>query len=472
MILANNVLQIWAETCQNSELTWYLYGETLLTAHTYHTLPDTLTTVQVAVYAGDLPRFCEEIFPKLPQDWQLDHKAFATNRRRLRFQIGEETVLALSVLCGASDEEAAINFSAELRNLREKQKKKIMLSLTPTAKAKKAFEKTVAFVATTGAKTPNYTDCATKKAPRILQGQWFEETQTIDCNGSEYPVFSGYRSYLELEYGDYENGMTDEVGVGLSAEEKQELKEHQKHCKAALTFVEHLSKKYGLRYYLLAGSVLGAVRHGGFIPWDDDVDIGIRVEDIEQFEELTAANLPEGFTFEQSAPNHPYPRMFSKICYDGRCCIDFWPLVPTYENGFWAKITWIAAKLLTKTHYLKIGHKVGKYRKLAKIAGFFLTDGMVMGLARWNERKFGRKKTPAYINLYSIYKREKETIKREWLDTEATAEFEGLTVPVVGCTDEYLTHLYGDYMQFPPPWKRASRHSARFGMYAEQEHEE
>ena len=164
----------------------------------------------------------------------------------------------------------------------------------------------------------------------------------------------------------------------------------------------------------------------------------------------------------QTAPDYPYPRMFSKICYNGRCCIDLWPLIPTYEKGFRATLSWCFAKLFTRSHYYKLGHPVNSMRRPAQVVGWFLNDRQILALARWNERKYLHKNTPAYINIYSIYDRRKETILRRWLDTEATAEFDGLTVPVVGCTEEYLTHLYGDYMRRPAPWNRASRHVARF----------
>lgn len=287
------------------------------------------------------------------------------------------------------------------------------------------------------------------------------ELTTIICDGTPWPARTDYRAYLEEAYGDYENGLHDEIGVGLTAEEKAALKRHQAKCQEALAFVQELSKVHQLRYYLLAGSVLGAVRHGGFIPWDDDVDIGIRIEDLPRFEEAVKANLPAGFTFEQPAPNHPYPRMFSKICYNGRCCIDLWPLVPIQFDGLRAKFTWFFSKLITKIHYCKIGYPVTKHGKLAKFCSLFLTDRMTMALARWNERKDSGR-APAYINLYSVYSRNKETVPLNWLDTPATALFEGLEVPVVGCTHEYLTHLYGDYMARPAPWKRASRHFERF----------
>lgn len=474
MTSANNALKQWAEACRESELSWYLYKETLLTVNGYHTLPDTVPIVQILVHAADLPRFCDTVFPKLPGTWELDRKAFATNRRRLRFREEGETVLKIDLLYGIANEEALTRFADELRQMRSASRRRIKRALGEAARNRMiegAFAKTVELAAASDKAAPYFTDCFTKKKPRLFPAEWFAGTETVDCDGTDLPVFAGYRAYLELEYGDFENGLFDAVGVGLSLAEKEELKQHQQKCKEALAFVEQLSQKYGLRYYLLAGSVLGAVRHGGFIPWDDDVDIGIRVEDLARFEELTVAHLPEGFRFERSAPNHPYPRMFSKICYEGRCCIDFWPLAPTYETGLLAKFTWIFGRLITKTHYVKIGHNVRKYKKIAKTFGLFLTDRMVMRLARWNERKFQKRNTPAYINLYSIYKREKETIKREWLDTPARAEFAGMDVPIVGCTEEYLTQLYGDYMQFPPPWKRASRHSARFGEIAEEEME-
>ena len=139
-----------------------------------------------------------------------------------------------------------------------------------------------------------------------------------------------------------------------------------------------------------------------------------------------------------------------------------WPLVPTYEKGIRAKFTWYFAKIITKAHYYKIGYKVTRFLKVVKPLCRVLSDKQVMALARRNERKYVNRKTDAYINLYSVYKREKELIKRECLDKPAILEFDGLKVPAVGRTDEYLKHLYGDYMVKPAPWKRASRHLERF----------
>ncbi len=254
-------------------------------------------------------------------------------------------------------------------------------------------------------------------------------------------------------------------GSGLTPQQWDQLKLHQQKCLEALRCLEQLRTDTGMEYCLLAGSVLGPVRHGGFIPWDDDVDVGIPANKIAAFEQALLPRLPEGFTLVQAKAGYPYPRMFSKICWEGRCCIDLWPLVPTWKDGLRAKFIWYFGKLITKVHYLKIGRDPKRLKRIAQVMGLFMTDRMAMALARWNERQAARKDFDAYVNLYSIYRRDKETIPRQWIEEPATADFDGISVPVVGNTHAYLTHMYGDYMTPTPPGSRASRHVELFGNY-------
>lgn len=481
-MLVKETLAAWSAACKDRDILWYLYRDTLLCAHGYEEFPETLKYAQVAVYAKDLQQIVESVFAELAQKWNGLEWAFDSKTKVFCLTYEGEVILSIDVLylLDSSDQ-----FEKHVQNISEAHStisaKKFILKVfglvlgerfrRPLAglmkrEQRKLFNILVELTANAPSCGKYYCEYVSGKKGTLFDSQWLAGTEMMVCGEQEYPVFGGWREYLELQYGDFETGLVDDIGCGLSVEEKMELKEHQCRCKEALEFIQTLSEEFHLRYYLLAGSVLGAVRHEGFIPWDDDIDIGIRIEEIEDFEkkvkEYLPLRLPEGFTLEQSRANHPYPRMFSKICYDGRCCMDLWPLVPTYEDGWRAKWTWYFAKLITKVHYEKIGHDVNKYRKLAKVTGMFLNDKMVMWLARRNERKYTKRITPAYINLYSIYKRNKETIKRSWLDQEATAMFEGIEVPVVGDTEAYLTHLYGDYMAKPAPWKRASRHVARF----------
>lgn len=483
---AKTALTQWTAACRDTGLRWFLFEETLLCAAYYGHLPESVSCAQIAVLGQDLPALTEQVFPRLPGNWKLHKEHFGRDKRELVFWLEDTPVLDITVLYGVENEaqietlKTRINEITHTLNRKNRRSNYMRMLIGQPYIAtvgklarrriqrltEQVFPRLVALAGTSDHHPPFYCDSFTSKKPVLIPGAGFDATLMLPCDGAEYPVFSGYRDYLTQVYGDYQIGLNDEIGCGLTEQEKEELKQHQLRSFQALQFLEEVSREFGLRYYLLAGSVLGAVRHGGFIPWDDDVDVGIRIEELERFEQIVKEQLPlrlpEGFALMQSGPDNPYPRMFSKICYEGRCCIDLWPLIPTYNDGFRAKFLWYFAKLITKVHYRKIGYNVTRFLTLVKPMAFLLSDRAVMALARWNERRYAGKQTPAYINLYSIYRRPKETIQRHWLDTETRAVFNGLDVPVVGCTEEYLTHLYGDYQALPAPWKRASRHSERF----------
>lgn len=477
----SDILSIWSEACKGLNITWYLYKETLLCAHVYGYTPDILKSARIAVLGKDIYFIVNNIFPKLPEDWNLEIIEFVTVYSTIRFTYNSETVLEIDVLCDVDSREDAEVLETNIKVTHCKTFKKIKLFevigdyIKPLAccfehkKGKyieKIFDKIIRIPGHTADKKKYYSDSLTNVRSILLKKEWFSDIKTLSFNGVEYPVFSGYLEYLEAEYHDYVNGISDEIGCGLTVTEKLELKEHQKRCVEALTFISELSEEFNLRYYLIAGSVLGCVRHKGFIPWDDDIDIGIRLEDLNEFEHLVAKylpeRLPEGFSLKVAAANSDYPRMFSKICYNGRCCMDLWPLIPTNTSGFKFHLMYFFAENITRIHYKMIGYKLMRFKRLIKVFKLFFSDKTIMSFARKNERMFIKDITNAYINLYSIYPKEKEVILNKWLNSEATGIFEGLNVPIVGCTDEYLTHLYGNYMSIPAPWKRASRHFERF----------
>ena len=480
-MLPSEALSFWDFACEKAGITWSLYKDTLLCAVGYRDFPETLKNAQVAVFAKDINTVLQTAAPYLPAGWNIKRRTFGRGTHPLTFTQNGAVVLEVFLLCGTASAEDVTAF-APIRKIRQKANGKCKLMEAfggllgkPVRKlfhpfclriGMKAYHKILPLFDALPENPAYYSDALCEKGGVAHPAEWFSSFGTLACKTGTYPVFSGCREYLTETYFDYEAGLTDEIGVGLTAEDKAALKAHQQNCRTALAFIQQVAEEYNLRYYLLAGSVLGPVRHQGFIPWDDDIDLGIRIEDLAEFERVMTEELPkrlpENFKIVQSGPNDPYPRMFSKLCCDGRCCMDFWPLVPTYEKGIRAKFQWYFAKIITKVHYKKIGYKVTRFVKLVNLMSLFMSDKFVMKLARRNERKYIKRKTPAYINLYSIYKRPKELIKREWLDTEATAMFDGLEVPVVGCTHDYLTHLYGNYMGFPAPWKRASRHVERF----------
>ena len=86
---------------------------------------------------------------------------------------------------------------------------------------------------------------------------------------------------------------------------------------SVLNAVGSLCDKFGINWWLDGGTCLGAMRHKGFIPWDDDIDIGMMRSDYDRFCSIAPAELPDGFSFHDSRNSPGYAAMFCKVYKDG-----------------------------------------------------------------------------------------------------------------------------------------------------------
>lgn len=280
------------------------------------------------------------------------------------------------------------------------------------------------------------------------------------------------------------------------------LDEHQIKAVEALFELKRICDKHDIRFYLLAGTTLGAVRHQGMIPWDDDVDVGFLIEDLHKLQEVIADELNPELGFEYVSPETEpgFPRLFGKILYNRQSCVDLFVIAKWTTNDFLGHIYWNITRFCVESYYRSIGYqkpRVPKTNPQAQPAGndalilrilrkikrivrkitspyhikkairtiiykccFFLKTEDYIRLARWNEDYFGRHGYDCYANIYSIYGMKKERIKKEWIENTSYVTFEGGQFMTVGDTDAYLTHLYGNYMQLPPEEKRVkARHA-------------
>lgn len=242
----------------------------------------------------------------------------------------------------------------------------------------------------------------------------------------------------------------------------EQLREHQLIAKEALDEIKQICEENDIPYYLIAGTCLGAVRHKGFIPWDDDIDIGILNSDYPRFEEAVSKGLSDKYTWISNYTSKKYPRLFGKVLYNGFGCVDCFQLVKTadtpkkrekHRNG---RLIW----------YKLFVRKIGCYWSGENLLFYFISVIMekfiswdtVLKMLRRNEARYEKKDTHYYLNINSLYKTEKETIRAEWLFPPGRVSFEGSEFPTVNDTDAYLAHLYGDYMTPTPPEKRKQKH--------------
>ena len=261
-----------------------------------------------------------------------------------------------------------------------------------------------------------------------------------------------------------------------------ELSTHQKAAIEALVEVKRICDKHSIRFFLLAGSALGAVRHEGMIPWDDDVDVGLLRDDWYRLRNVLPGELNKEFQYCDDEIRKDWPRPYGKITHNGHVCVDLFLLAKWTDNKIAGYEHWLIHKVANKLYLQSIHFNCPLVRrpewstlryirfKLIRVVGRWV--GMVtnqffsredfLRLIRWNECFFENTDSQWYINLFSAYSMKKEMLKKEWLMHPATVKYAGEYYLMPGDIDGYLTHLYGDYMTPPPDEKRVQMHSGIF----------
>ncbi len=230
--------------------------------------------------------------------------------------------------------------------------------------------------------------------------------------------------------------------------------------------VDSIFRANDIRYTLLGGSVLGAVRHRGFIPWDDDMDIGILRQDYDKAERLLATL--QSYTYEY-AENHIIPDApvghlrFSKDLSNlaSSPTIDVFALdyVPSIESE------WQRFRLMANIYHACVLRRAPKNRGvlkrlLLKILFAGLPNFLLNYLQAFSKKKLldPSLKQQCYIgNIFGAWG-EKEYFHQDVYMDLILEKFEGLELPIPRSYDHYLSQLYGNYMQLPPVKQRVPKH--------------
>lgn len=248
------------------------------------------------------------------------------------------------------------------------------------------------------------------------------------------------------------------------------LKELQKVELEILLEVDRVCKKHNIQYFLVSGTLLGAIRHNGFIPWDDDIDICMPIKDYRKFCKLAAAELKKDY-FIQNYETDLTSMLFTKIRKNGTTAIeegrehrpyhqgiwiDIFPLIAIKNDEKWIKrttktILFTKNLLKKKFGWIEEHEKLPLYKKLHTLVPVALVRtiaGMILRTTCKDHRK--------YDSCYYIWSKKKfyARFKSDLFDGITENEFEGCMFPVPDKWHEYLTVVYGDYMTPPPPEKR------------------
>ncbi len=255
--------------------------------------------------------------------------------------------------------------------------------------------------------------------------------------------------------------------------EKMDVKEIQNCLFQMIKWFDQYAKENSIRYYLSGGTLLGAIRHHGFIPWDDDLDIMIPRPD---YEKLIGSFNGERYKLICCEINKDYNTPFARI-WDTKTIrvfsrleekeigafIDIFPIDGYPSNEMVSKIHSYILKYkraLINMAIRKNFLEKEKYQLVKKLMrGLYKKDGNYYCNRLNDFAKRYKYDTCRFVGVttttdHILLERNSKDIFRETV----YMDFEDAVLPVPCGYDVYLKHLYGDYMKLPPVSQRISEH--------------
>ena len=301
----------------------------------------------------------------------------------------------------------------------------------------------------------------------ILFGQLFESQIMYSTN------FINIIFWLAIGYG----LVVCKRDEGVRYQEVTDVSEIQQMELGIMEYIHEVCQKIGVKYFLAYGSLIGAVRHKGFIPWDDDMDICMLREDYEKLQDYLIANPDERYEVMSYKNNLNYVYPFMKVQDNHTYLleedvridsnmgiyVDIFP-VDGYEDDadFKNKMTKLIKKRQLSCYTFKgitnTKSLLNSLIRYVSVVIFYFTN-----TNKYVEQIDELAKSRAVADYeqvdYLIYKdMNKPVWKREWLEQVIVGTFEGEEFMIPKHYHEILTSDYGDYMQLPPLEQRVSHH--------------
>lgn len=253
--------------------------------------------------------------------------------------------------------------------------------------------------------------------------------------------------------------------------------------------IDRICRKYGITYLMDSGTLLGAVRHQGFIPWDDDADVAFTRENYERFAKVARKELARGMkllephqlrggeAFYDFTPRIVY--LNSKTHEDGpeaeyyggrlnHLYVDLFiqdELPECRLRAAWTRILHTAVYGLAMGHRYRLDYS--RYKSVGKLAVAVLAAAgrrIPMKAIRKMQYRLAVKdnKGKSRLRYYSNYQPDYlyVTIEKAWNDRTVDLPFEDTVLMAPVGWDHVLKQIYGDYMQLPPKEEQVPSHSS------------
>lgn len=245
--------------------------------------------------------------------------------------------------------------------------------------------------------------------------------------------------------------------------------------------IDRICKKHEIKYFLAGGTLLGAIRHHGFIPWDDDADVMMLREDYEKFQKVAVKELPANIFMQLPETEKGNYNPFTKLRINNTMfATEFTGHFMDMHNGIffdvlshdktgnhkWSQKLHLMVTMLSRSIVfnkwgntdIKSGGGHPIICKIVDKAKYLIP----MPFALWVQNKsltFFRNRHSDYLYDGMGRNLKRGAFPAKWLEEAVYVDFEGYQFPVPKEYDKYLTWLYGDYMQMIPVSSRRTSHS-------------
>ncbi len=246
--------------------------------------------------------------------------------------------------------------------------------------------------------------------------------------------------------------------------------------------ITQICEKYNIVYYLVYGTLLGAIRHKGFIPWDDDIDIAMPREEYNKFKEICKIELDNNYFLQSSETEPLYWNSHNKVRKNNTLFVESEIThIKNVHKGIFVDIFILdhsskqesvfqdVQAFLFKVIQGMITHKTlnlskSKASLKQRIIGFFSIPFKLELLLKLREKIMtinNDKHSKYFFNLGCIYGHKKTTMPKDVYYPPVKVEFEGKLYNAPNNCDYYLKRIFGNYWELPPEEQRVGHNPER-----------